>query len=114
MRSSLITTLRGAAADSNTLAIFRHDGTLNAQNILYMQAEINELEKELQEISKGDRYSGNEEKQRSSLSHPQLDSSHFLSIVVESFWIPGTGLRRVSTHSYLYISASLLLGHNTQ
>ena len=50
--------------ESPPLAIFRRYGTLNAQNILYMQAEINELEKELQDISSEDRYSDSIEKQR--------------------------------------------------
>lgn len=50
--------------ESPALTIFRRYGTLNAQNILYMQAEINELEKELQDISSEDRYSSNSEKQR--------------------------------------------------
>ncbi|KAL8788161.1 MAG: hypothetical protein Q9213_001800 [Squamulea squamosa] len=46
------------------LAIFRRYGSLNAQNILYMQAEINELEKELQDIAREDRLSEHAERQR--------------------------------------------------
>ncbi|KAL9032127.1 MAG: hypothetical protein Q9180_006684 [Flavoplaca navasiana] len=46
------------------LAIFRRYGSLNAQNLLYMQAEINELQRELQEIALEDRVSGHEEKER--------------------------------------------------
>ena len=36
------------------LAIFRRYSALNAQTLLYMQAEINQLEQELQEISSED------------------------------------------------------------
>ena len=46
------------------LAIFRRYSTLNTQNILYLQAEINELEHELQDLSLTDRNSGHSEKER--------------------------------------------------
>lgn len=46
------------------LAIFRRYGTLNAQNILYMQAELDQLERELQGIALEDRHSGHAEKER--------------------------------------------------
>ena len=36
------------------LAIFRRYSALNAQTLLYLQAEINQLERELQEISEED------------------------------------------------------------
>ena len=48
---------------SPALAIFRRFGTLNAQNLLYLQAEINELERELQEIAIEDRSSADAETQ---------------------------------------------------
>ena len=46
------------------VAIVRRYGTLNIQNILYMQAEISELETELQQIAVEDRFSGDPEKER--------------------------------------------------
>lgn len=46
------------------LAIFRRYGSLNAQNMLYMQAELNELESELHAVASEDRFSGHTEKER--------------------------------------------------
>lgn len=53
-------TLMGA---NPALAIFRRYGFLNVQNLLHLQAEINELEKELQEIALEDRCSNSGERQ---------------------------------------------------
>lgn len=46
------------------LAIFRRYSKLNMQSLLYMQAEINELETELQEIAFEDHRSGDPEMQK--------------------------------------------------
>lgn len=57
---------------SPSLTIFPRYNTLDTQNLLYTQAEINELEKELQEICSEDRYSDDGEKQRFSVSGGDL------------------------------------------
>ena len=44
------------------LAVFRRYGSLCAQNLLYMQAEVNELHCELKEIANEDHYAEDEER----------------------------------------------------
>ena len=51
-------------ASTPTLTILRRFRVLNIQNILFMQAEINELEQELMDIARDDRYSGQPERER--------------------------------------------------
>ena len=45
------------------LAVFRRYGSLCAQNLLYMQAEVNELHCELKEIANDDYYAEDRERQ---------------------------------------------------
>ena len=49
---------------NGALAIFRRYGRLNIQNLLYLQAELNELEQELKEIAFEDGLPENRETQR--------------------------------------------------
>lgn len=45
-------------ACATELGIFRRFGTLNVQNLLYLQAELTHLESELRTLEKADRDSG--------------------------------------------------------
>ena len=47
---------------SPAVTIFRRFSTLNIQNLLYLQAEINELEDEINEIAREDNESHSEQK----------------------------------------------------
>lgn len=50
-----IATLMGAYPE---VGIFRRFGALNARNLLYLQAEVTSLEKQLEEVEKADLESG--------------------------------------------------------
>jgi len=56
-------------------AIFRRFGALNAENILYLQAELVLLETELREQQRADGYSGHPRKSKYSLNWHQLRTS---------------------------------------
>ena len=47
-----------------TIAIFRRYSHLNVQNLLWMQAEINELEQDLQDLAWEDKFSGHPEREK--------------------------------------------------
>lgn len=56
--------------------IFRRFGTLNAQNLLYLQAELTVLEKELGEYALEDEHSANEDRRNYSKDWETLKNSH--------------------------------------
>jgi len=57
------------------LAIFRRFGALNAENILYFQAELVSLEQSLRKQQKADSESGHERRSKYALNWYQLSSS---------------------------------------
>jgi hypothetical protein len=57
------------------LAIFRRFGSLNAENLLYFQAELTMLERDLHDQQLEDHSSGHSRKSKYALSWYQLESS---------------------------------------
>lgn len=57
------------------MAIFRRFGALNAENLLYLQAELVHLEEELQKQQIGDHHSGVESKSKYALNWFHLRNS---------------------------------------
>jgi hypothetical protein len=63
---------------NNETALFRHFGTLSIQNLLYIQAELIELEYELSQLVETDKRSGHPNRQHYAkdwwhLSHSEQD-----------------------------------------
>lgn len=56
-------------------AIFRRFGAINAENLLYLQAELTDLEKKLHEQQKADSESGHDNKSKYSLNWYWLNVS---------------------------------------
>ena len=67
-----LSTFMGALPD---VAIFRRFGTLNAQNLLFLQAELSHLERELEVIREREASSEDEEKQMALRSWWSLSTS---------------------------------------
>jgi hypothetical protein len=59
------------------VAIFRRFGALNAENLLYFQAELSVLERDLQAQQLADSRSGHPRKSRYALSWYQLSTSKY-------------------------------------
>lgn len=68
------------------VAIFRRFGALNAQNLLFLQAELVRLEDELQSIREDDAQSGDLEKKQSHQSWRSLVLAHEQDKGANSQW----------------------------